>query len=397
MPERRALVICAPSLVAVGNGPLAGVKLVRALLDAGWHVDVIGFRSKRHGRDEFFTKMVEGAGIHDRPGWFDKPSGWVPGAIRAGVDLLEHRSYDVILSIAHMTWTHVVARSLKRRSGLPWIAFFSDPWSNHTAAPVSAVRRAVERVLELRTYRGADAIVFTNPNLQEWMLGPFRHGDSLAAKSVSIPYFFDEALYPPPAGRNGSSKIVLRHIGTTPPGGYTEAFLAGLRWFVDRHPETASRLVVEFHGRARPNIPPMATQLGLDPYVDFQGHCSYPESLGLMRDTDHLLFLGLPADTLAGLGNATLHLKFCDYIGAGRPIFALADAGSPADDALSGTRCLCSAQDAASIGAALVRFLADPDLPAAGVRDAFSRDRVVVRWTQLMEAVMNGSPIPVDA
>ena len=64
-------------------------------------------------------------------------------------ELLEKESFDVMASFGLQWSSHLLAREVKKFSGLPWLAHFSDPWVDndyhHRVWPVSAVNRAQER------------------------------------------------------------------------------------------------------------------------------------------------------------------------------------------------------------------------------------------------------------
>jgi len=189
-----------------------------------------------------------------------KPSSWVPGAVLRGHRLLTERHHDLLMSFAGIPWAHVAALLIAGRCRLPWVAFFTDPWSNHPLLRVSSLRRAVERAFERRTLSRANALVFTNPKLQEWILGQPSDWDRIAQKCVSIPYFFDPALYPSAKVRSGDGHLLIRHMGNTPPGGYVLAFFEALRLLRAEVPDLWRRLAVEFYGSLRPAHREEATQ-----------------------------------------------------------------------------------------------------------------------------------------
>lgn len=382
---RRALVICAPSPREVGSAPAGTVKVVRALLDRGWTIDILAFRWKVGSPDdELFCAMLDGSTVIEQEGFFGKPSGWVPRAVRTGRRLLARHRYDVLVSFAHMTWTHVVALFLKRSSGLPWVGFFSDPWTNHELVRWSPPRRLVERRFEWRTYVEASALVFTNAGMRDWMLAPFPGRREALSKAFVIPYCFDRRFYGAPDSRVPNGRIAIRHMGAIPPGGYPTGLLDALGMLQEEHADLAARLVFEFFGSYRPHHAEHVHRLGLEGLVRFLPPVTYKESLRLMKESDVLLLLGMPPHDFNGLGNVTLHLKMTDYLGAERPVFALAGAGSPADDALRETGGVCSSEDPRAVKEALVRFLSNARPPDAEIRDRFSRGRVAVDWEAVL-------------
>jgi hypothetical protein len=75
----------------------------------------------------------------------DSKIGWVSKAVRLGARLLKSSQYDAILSTSPPISCHLVAQELVRRSKLPWLADFRDPWTSYTIedwyhSPVLAAR-----------------------------------------------------------------------------------------------------------------------------------------------------------------------------------------------------------------------------------------------------------------
>jgi len=299
---------------------------------------------------------------------------------------------DVLMSFADVPWAHVVALAVARRCGRPWVACFTDPWSNHPLARISRPRRAVERALERRTLARADRLVFTNTGLRDWVIGPHAERDGAGRKSAVIPYFFDPALYPAARARSGDG-LLIRHMGNTAPGRYTPAFFEALSRIKCERPDLWARLTLEFYGTLRSAHRDEARRLGLEDRVRFLPAVPYRESLGLMREADVLLLLTMTPADLAGLGQATLFLKMVDYVGAGRPIFAPAGEGSPTHEALAESGGVCPSDDPAVIQETLIRFLAAPRAPSQEIRLGFSKERVAPCWTRLLDAVVaDGGP-----
>ena len=86
----------------------------------------------------------------------DMERGWKPFAIGAGSELLERESIDAIISSSPPVTSHIIAKELKARYKIPWIADFPHLWSQNNSYPYSSLRRLVDRRLELRTLSQAD-------------------------------------------------------------------------------------------------------------------------------------------------------------------------------------------------------------------------------------------------
>jgi glycosyltransferase involved in cell wall biosynthesis len=89
----------------------------------------------------------------------DKEKGWRSPAIKVAERLLEHGKVDAIISSSPPATCHIIAKELKDKHEIHWIADFRDLWTQNVAYPYSGLRKRVERRLELETLKRADALV----------------------------------------------------------------------------------------------------------------------------------------------------------------------------------------------------------------------------------------------
>jgi hypothetical protein len=97
----------------------------------------------------------------------DKERRWKPYAIEAGDRLLENEKVDAIVSSSSPVTCHIVAKELKNKHKIPWIADLRDLWTQNHAYPYSIFRKVAEKRLELATLRDADALVTVSSPLAE--------------------------------------------------------------------------------------------------------------------------------------------------------------------------------------------------------------------------------------
>lgn len=111
----------------------------------------------RESKRSFTSRMLTLIrGLYAYP---DEQKLWYPFAVEAGSRLLNEEKFDVILSSSYPVTAHLIAHELKQRYQLPWIADFRDLWTQNHYYPYGAIRRFIERKLELRTLSTADALV----------------------------------------------------------------------------------------------------------------------------------------------------------------------------------------------------------------------------------------------
>lgn len=86
-------------------------------------------------------------------------SSWERKTVKNAFQLLDHESIDAIISSSGPTSTHLIARCIKRRLDIPWVADFRDPWTQNHNYHYSLIRKKIERKLEINTIADADHIV----------------------------------------------------------------------------------------------------------------------------------------------------------------------------------------------------------------------------------------------
>ncbi|MEJ5376110.1 MAG: glycosyltransferase [bacterium] len=135
-------------------------------------------RALREGRASFTSRVVSLAkAIIAYP---DEQKGWCPFAVSAGHDLLKRERFDALLSSSGPATCHLIARELKRRHGIPWVADLRDLWTQNHYYPHGLVRRLFERRLELKTLELADALVTVSEPLAEELKSLHRNKQVLA-------------------------------------------------------------------------------------------------------------------------------------------------------------------------------------------------------------------------
>jgi glycosyltransferase involved in cell wall biosynthesis len=97
----------------------------------------------------------------------DAQKGWYKYAINAGKKLLENDSFDAMISSSGPITSHIIAKNLKNRYGVPWVADLRDLWTQNHYYSHTSIRKLIERKLEIKTLAMADALVTISPYLAE--------------------------------------------------------------------------------------------------------------------------------------------------------------------------------------------------------------------------------------
>ena len=95
--------------------------------------------------------------------------GWWPWAVRAGRRVMRADPVDlVVYSTSPHATAHLVALSLVRRTGLPWVTDFRDPWYEEPPEPgTSRIVQGAARRLEHLVIRRSDRVVLTTERMRD--------------------------------------------------------------------------------------------------------------------------------------------------------------------------------------------------------------------------------------
>jgi glycosyltransferase involved in cell wall biosynthesis len=329
----------------------------------------------------------------------DRQTPWALLAGAAAARALRRERYDLLVTISHPLSSHL-AGLLARAAGprVPWLAYFSDPWTawkdagfGNPSAPVTAVNAWLER----RVLASADAAVFATEELAAHTRA---RQPVLAGKVVDVvPHSFADDLYPPrPPGPPPDGVVRVRFVGSFYGPRQPRALLQALhRLRADGLPELR-RVAIELYGTWDDDPPgreSRALMTGL-PMVVHHGPVAYRQALALMAGADLLLHLDLPMDQPQHFRPS----KLVEYLGAGRPLLALCSPGAGAAFVRDVGGLWADVRSADRVTAAVREALTRAvrgDLAALTPRDearaAYRADRVAARFAAVAGATVRAA------
>lgn len=212
---------------------------------------------------------------------------------------------------------HLAGLQIKRKTGVRWVAHFSDPWADNPFDPDAKDWSASEAaVLE-----AADMAIFTSQETIDLVYS--KYPAALRSKAKVLPHAFDASLY-----RDGpqSEQITVRYMGNLFAGRGPEPLFEALVILQDRAPEQLNGVRFEFIGESTRGLDahPLMSKLP-SRCVSFLPKVTYLESLALMKSADLLLNIDASASI-----SVFLPSKLIDYVGAARPIFGISPPGTAA-------------------------------------------------------------------
>lgn len=246
------------------------------------------------------------------------------------------RRIDAIWSTYVPGYPHVVASSLARARGIPWIADFRDlPDQTYRDARTS---RIVE--LEVRTCATARALTATTEPLAARLASRHR------APVHVIPNGFDEDDYPP--GEPASApRFTIRYFGILYEFRDPRPMFAAIDRLVAEGTLPLDRVAVEFYGTDRGQVERLREGFSCAPSVVAKPRVGRAEMFELQRSATVLL------NMQSGEAGGAVPSKLTEYLGARRPLLNLPGDGGAGDALVAATRTGVTVADVEGLTAVL--------------------------------------------
>jgi glycosyltransferase involved in cell wall biosynthesis len=280
----------------------------------------------------------------------DEKRVWMPAALSAARTEIAAARPDVLVSFAQPWSDHLIGLQLRRESGLPWIAHFSDPWVDSPYFPHEGLVRKRAETWERDVIANASRVVFVNRHTCDRVMA--KYPPSWKSKADVIPQTFEGAVAPSRPSGPGAMRMVYTgrfYDGIRTP----DAFLAALS-DLNRETPLAGKIEVEFVGGDMAKYARDAARLGLDAIVSFTGRVAPAQARERASTADVLLVIDAPGQD----GSLFLPSKLVDYLPMRRPILGITPAIGPSAEVIRELSYqVVEPEDVRGIGAAIRALL----------------------------------------
>ncbi len=200
---------------------------------------------------------------------------------------------DVLVSFGMPMSDHLLALDLKRRTGLPWLAHFSDPWSDNPFHATCWLEHQLNAGLEQRVVAAAEQLLFTSSRTLDLVMRKYPPG--WRARAAVLPHAWDMHHFAgeaPPVPQTSGRRHVIRHIGACYGARSPEPLFAALAHIHRRNPQRLAHAAFELIGHVAPALLESdawrALPRGL---LSVRGQVGYRASLALAQTASVLLVI----------------------------------------------------------------------------------------------------------
>ena len=253
----------------------------------------------------------------------DRFVSWWLGAVPAGLRLVRRQRPAVLWSTYPIATAHLIALTLQRLTGLPWVADMRDPMYDD-GYPSGRLPRTVAAWIERKVVAHCSRLVCTTPGALAACRK--RYPDIPASRFVLIENGYDEENFSDAeqfakAAPAGDAVFSMLHSGIVYPSERDpRALFAALRALHSDGRIGGVRLRLVLRAPVHDDfVRALVAQYGLEDVIEVAPHLPYREALAEMLGADALLLLQ------ASNCNYQIPAKLYEYLRARRPILALTD------------------------------------------------------------------------
>lgn len=248
---------------------------------------------------------------------------WYWPARQAGSRICQCHATKVLISSGPPWTCHLIARSLRKKTGLPWIADFRDPWTSSASRgnQLPKWRLHKERTWEKACLAEADAVVCNTDQIRQRFAAD--NPQLPASKFVTITNGFEPTEHRQKP-RDGVRRLIL-HLGSIYGARRIDVFCQALQVLIENGSIDRQDTRVVFLGDVEPHLIAAAERaaptLFADKMVTFQSRLPWEEAQKLLWAADvHLI--------VQGKYTMQVPAKFFECLQTGSPILGIADEGA---------------------------------------------------------------------
>lgn len=266
-----------------------------------------------------------------------EPTGFYFPGVKGGLEIINNYKIDLLFSIFPPSTNPLVASRLHSKTGIPWVADFRDPWLD----PYAEKPQSYQKI-----NRGASILVGASEPISKFLEATY------SKKAITITNGFDETDYQ--EGVPLLPKFTITCTGSIGPKQIWTRLFEALKELRNEAEISLDNFEVRFFGGNSLNLlPPLVKNYHLEDIVRVHGSIPFKESIRKQKETTVLLLL-------VGANILARHIypgKIFEYLGANRPILAIALKGGIIDELLTKSGCGRVVTEVNEIKALLTKWL----------------------------------------
>lgn len=236
---------------------------------------------------------------------------WNLRVIRRILFLLKKDSFDCIFSFCQPLSSAFTGLFFKIKLKKPWVLHLSDPWAYNEYIKFWQIKFILNKIFECLAFYFADKIIFTSNECKKFYTKKYF---CYRKKFFFIPHSYEKMYKKNKVNLQSNNKIIIRYLGSFYGKRNPNDFLKKI---ANINLNFSKKLFFEFYGSY--NQARYCFKNSLSNILFFR-NVPYKKSITLINSANGLVCLD-------GRVRHPIYLpsKLIDYVGSGKPIFALSD------------------------------------------------------------------------
>ncbi|ROL60279.1 hypothetical protein D9V86_09555 [Bacteroidetes/Chlorobi group bacterium ChocPot_Mid] len=248
----------------------------------------------------------------------DARIGWRLSAGKMIKKIQKEHKIDAIYSSSPPYTCSLIARNFKRRSGLPWVAGFRDPWRGFISVPKRwFIPEIIDMMMEKSVFTEANAIECAWEGIIKDALGKYPRLNK--NKFHHIPNGFDSADFPVVEKIN-NDKFTITYTGSMYGRRNPASFFEAIELLIKENRINPANLKLRFIGRFGNEVHDMFNKTSFKETIEIIDYIPHEKSIEYLMKSDALLLVVDESKE----SKEIVPGKVYEYIGVKRPVITIA-------------------------------------------------------------------------
>jgi len=262
----------------------------------------------------------------------DARIGWLWSAKKAGLELIKEHNIKAIYSSSPPYTCSLIARGLQKKTGLPWVAGFRDPWTDFISTPKRwFLPKVIDKFLEKSVFKSADFVECAWQGIIKDALDKYPSLEQ--SKFIHVPNGFDSNDYPNVEYKS-NKKFTLTYTGSMYGRRNPAALFEAVERLIKDNKVDKNDVRFVLVGRFGDEIFEMIKNASFSDNIESIAYLPHAKSVEYLMLSDALLLIVDESKE----SEEIVPGKVYEYIGSGRPVFAIAPEKSAIADLIEETK-----------------------------------------------------------
>lgn len=252
----------------------------------------------------------------------DARIGWFWNASKEALKIIEDENIDAIYSSSPPYTCSLIAKKLKKKTKLPWIAGFRDPWTDFISTPKRwFFPKMIDKNMEFSVFDQADFVECAWQGIIEDAIGKYPKLDR--SKFIHVPNGYDSTEFPE-VELTRNDKFTMTYTGSMYGRRNPKDLFDAIEELITDGKIDKNNIKMRFIGRFGDEIHQMFESVSFKNSIEILSYMPHKKSIEyLLRSDASLLIVDESKES-----EEIVPGKVYEYLGVGRPVFAVAPESS---------------------------------------------------------------------